>query len=109
MHINPSKALAILADTGNSFTTLFQHGTMSVEVYRPEGIDLQQPHEQDEIYIIISGTGIFYNDGERTDFSAGDLLFVKAGKEHRFEDFSEDFSTWVIFYGPKGGESEEGK
>ena len=32
------------------------------------------------------------------------LLFVKAGHEHRFENFTDDFATWVIFYGPDGGE-----
>ena len=37
----------------------------------------------------------------------GQVLFVPAGIEHRFEDFSDDFSTWVIFYGPAGGESNE--
>ena len=45
------------------------------------------------------------DDGEeRHPFNAGDLLFVPAGVVHRFEDFSDDFSTWVIFYGPEGGE-----
>jgi hypothetical protein len=24
--------------------------------------------------------------------------------KHRFEGFSHDFATWVIFYGPLGGE-----
>ena len=32
--------------------------------------------------------------------------FVKAGVEHRFLNFSEDFCTWVFFYGPDGGEEE---
>jgi len=34
----------------------------------------------------------------------GDLLFVPAGIVHRFEDFTDDFATWVMFYGPEGGE-----
>ena len=34
---------------------------------------------------------------------AGDLLFVPAHVEHRFERFSDDFRTWVIFFGPQGG------
>ncbi|MFT5765663.1 MAG: mannose-6-phosphate isomerase-like protein (cupin superfamily), partial [Saprospiraceae bacterium] len=40
-------------------------------------------------------------------FEAGDVLFVPAGVAHRFEKFTEDFATWVIFYGPKGGEVEK--
>jgi hypothetical protein len=35
----------------------------------------------------------------------GEVLFVATGVKHRFIDFSDDFATWVFFYGPKGGES----
>jgi quercetin dioxygenase-like cupin family protein len=44
------------------------------------------------------------NGEERTTFKQGDVLFVKAGIKHRFENFTDDFTTWVIFYGPDGGE-----
>jgi len=37
-------------------------------------------------------------------FGPGDALFVPAHTSHRFEDFSPDFATWVVFYGPDGGE-----
>jgi mannose-6-phosphate isomerase-like protein (cupin superfamily) len=40
----------------------------------------------------------------RETFGPGDFLFAPAGVEHRFEDFSKDFATWVLFYGPEGGE-----
>lgn len=86
------------------FVKLLEHGSMYVEYYVPEGEDLQTPHEQDELYVIDQGSGVFYNDGVRHTFKAGDVLFVPAGIEHRFEVFSVDFATWVIFYGPKGGE-----
>ncbi|CAN5253144.1 hypothetical protein BH11BAC6_BH11BAC6_05790 [soil metagenome] len=59
---------------------------------------------QDEIYIIASGSGMFFRNGERIRFNKGDVLFVPAGMDHRFENFTEDFATWVIFYGKKGGE-----
>lgn len=39
-------------------------------------------------------------------FQQGDLLFVAAGIPHRFEEFTDDFRTWVIFFGPKGGQGE---
>ena len=41
---------------------------------------------------------------ERHRFAPGDLLFVPAGVEHRFEEFSDDFAAWVFFYGPEVGE-----
>lgn len=93
------------AETGEHFIKLFNHGTLEIEMYAPKGHDPQQPHEKDEVYIIASGNGWFVNGESRHRFEPGQVLFVPAGVEHRFEDFSEDFSTWVIFYGPVGGES----
>lgn len=83
---------------------LMRHGTMTVRYYAPKGTDPQTPHEQDEVYVIASGTGSFINGEERVSYGPGDVLFAPAGQVHRFENFSDDFATWVIFYGPKGGE-----
>ncbi len=106
MQIDKNEALAQLSLIESPFKTLFEHGALTVEIYKPEKVDLQQPHTRDEVYIIISGSGEFLNDGKRTTFRQGDFLFVPAGIEHRFENFTDDFSTWVIFYGPEGGEKE---
>lgn len=106
MKINPRKALEKLKRQDSPFLTLFEHGTLAVEIYKPEKVDLQQPHSRDEVYVVVSGTGEFMNGGERTTFAPGDFLFVPAGVEHRFENFTDDFATWVLFYGPEGGEHE---
>ncbi len=83
---------------------LLTHGSLLVKVYTPRGNDPQQPHTRDEIYVIARGSGEFVCDGERKLFRETDLLFVPAGKIHRFENFSDDLTVWVIFYGPEGGE-----
>jgi mannose-6-phosphate isomerase-like protein (cupin superfamily) len=101
-----AQAAERLQASGKLFTELFSHGTLRVEFYRPEKVDLQQPHDRDEIYVIASGTGVFYTGGRTWNFKPGDFLFVPAGVEHRFENFTEDFATWVFFYGPVGGEPE---
>lgn len=106
MKIERDWALNMLKKNKSIFETLFTHGTLSVEIYKPDGVDLQQPHDRDEVYIIISGTGEFLNGNERVSFKPGDFLFVPAYRKHRFENFSEDFATWVMFYGPPGGEIE---
>lgn len=101
------KALQNLSDkAGETFVKVLEHGTMSVELYRPVNIDPQTPHKQDELYVVISGSGSFNLNGEVSRFQQGDVLFVPAGIEHRFLDFTEDFATWVIFYGPEGGEGK---
>jgi quercetin dioxygenase-like cupin family protein len=89
---------------GRLSSLLLSHGTLELRYYAPRGADNQTPHTQDEIYIVASGQGSFVRAGERVSFQPGDALFVAAGVEHRFEDFSDDFATWVIFYGPQGGE-----
>lgn len=89
---------------GERFAALLAHGTMSAEVYAPRGHDPQQPHAQDEIYVVVAGTGTFLRGEERRPFGPGDLIFVPAGMVHRFEDFTDDLTVWVIFWGPTGGE-----
>jgi mannose-6-phosphate isomerase-like protein (cupin superfamily) len=97
-------ALHGLSHEDTPFKELFQHGSLSIEIYKPEGVDDQRPHDLDEVYVIASGSGFFVNGNSREPFEQGEVLFVPAGVVHRFEEFTEDFSTWVIFYGPLGGE-----
>jgi mannose-6-phosphate isomerase-like protein (cupin superfamily) len=89
---------------GELFVTMLERGSLSVELYRPVGRDLQQPHNRDEIYVVVSGSGVFECAGERRPFEPGEVLFVPAWVDHRFVEFSDDFATWVFFYGPIGGE-----
>jgi mannose-6-phosphate isomerase-like protein (cupin superfamily) len=80
------------------------HGSLLVEYYAPRGRDVQTPHTRDEVYVVIQGSGSFVNGGVRHPFGPGDILFVPAGVVHRFEEFTDDFAVWVMFYGPEGGE-----
>ena len=86
------------------FTYPVRHGTMRAGIYAPPGEDDQTPHSQDELYIVATGSADFIKSGERIAVKPQDLLFVEAGAEHRFEGMSPDFATWVIFWGPHGGE-----
>ena len=38
-------------------------------------------------------------EGTRFPFVEGDVLFVAANKVHRFEEFSQDLTTWAVFWG----------
>lgn len=108
----PAKFRATLAEAkaapipeGKRSAELMRYGSMTLRYYAPEGTDPQAPHTQDELYIVASGSGTFFNAGERVPYGPGDVLFAAAHAEHRFEDFSDDFATWVVFYGPEGGEA----
>ncbi len=99
------KALSLVAESDDGrYGVLLERGTLELGYYKPDRVDPQKPHTQDEIYIVQTGTGVFVNGDSRQPFEPGEALFVAAGVEHRFEDFSDDFAAWVIFYGKEGGE-----
>jgi mannose-6-phosphate isomerase-like protein (cupin superfamily) len=83
-----------------------RHGTLKLGLYATAGEDTQTPHRQDELYVVVAGTADFVRETERVACAASDVLFVEAGKTHRFENMSPDFSTWVMFWGPDGGEAD---
>ncbi|WP_217492042.1 cupin domain-containing protein [Leisingera sp. JC1] len=89
---------------GERFHIGLLRGELQVELYVPQNEDLQQPHSRDECYVVIRGSGRFQMGEDTVPFEAGDFLFVPAGMEHRFLDFGSSLETWVIFYGPEGGE-----
>lgn len=72
---------------GERFASGFKHGSMSVELYVPQGQDPQKPHEQDELYFIIEGTSILWIEGSEFQCAPGDAFFVKAGAAHHFLSF----------------------
>jgi mannose-6-phosphate isomerase-like protein (cupin superfamily) len=90
---------------GNLATPIFAHGSLVVEMYRPEGSDPQEPHDRDEVYLVARGAAVFFDGVGRVDVSVGAFLFVAAGQTHRFENLSSDFACWVLFYGPVVGEA----
>jgi mannose-6-phosphate isomerase-like protein (cupin superfamily) len=103
--ISASQAIAKIPPRGGKrFAELFRHGSLHVQVYSPRARDAQRPHTHDEVYVVMRGNGIFVNGTQRFVFGPGDVLFAAAGEEHHFERFTEDFFTWVFFYGPEGGE-----
>lgn len=119
LRVTIADAKATPNDPGRSTALLLAHGSMELRWFAPKWEDEQTPHDRDELYIVVSGTGVFmraveshtFDDTilpiqgeERVPFGPGDALFVAAGTVHRFEQFSDDFATWVFFYGPEGGE-----
>lgn len=109
-HYAVAQALAAGTSPGGlPAAQLLERETLKLYFYAPRGEDKQPPHDQDEVYIVMTGAGTFaVGDSEeslsRRPFEAGDAIFVPAGAVHRFENFTDDFGTWVMMYGPDGGE-----
>jgi len=102
-HLADARA-RIPGPAGEHAVSLLQRGTLSVKLSLPVVPNQQTPHAQDEVYVIVCGRGVLIHDGKRDQFESGDLLFVAAGIEHRFQDFTDDLAVWVVFFGPQGGD-----
>lgn len=72
---------------------------MSAGLYhlKAGGIDPQQPHHEDETYVVMRGKGKFMMNGEDSDVQAGSVIFVPAHLEHRFHSIIEDMDILVFF------------
>ena len=108
-HIAVTAAAARVPDSAAARSVaLFRHGTLLVKYYAPRGEDPQTPHTRDEIYVVAQGHGVYRSGTSRQPFAPGDLLFAAANTVHRFEEFTDDFGVWVMFYGPENGEAAGG-
>ena len=103
-HATTREAAAAPIPEGRRSAEILRHGGLELRWYAPRGTDPQTPHDRDELYVVASGRAEFLRGGERVAVEPGDVLFVPARMEHRFENMSGDFGTWVAFYGPAGGE-----
>jgi mannose-6-phosphate isomerase-like protein (cupin superfamily) len=107
LHTTLQDMLASLPGPGGErYATAFTRGTLRALMYAPRGTDPQEPHQQDEVYVVMKGVGSFVVGDSHVRFREGDVLFAAASVAHRFEDFTDDLVLWVFFYGPPGGENQ---
>lgn len=97
-----------LADGSGGYEIVHSSPGLEIGVYvlaAPEA-DKQQPHADDEVYIVLEGSGRLQVEGEETDLREGDAVFVPAGAEHRFVGY-EQLSVLVVFDRRRdGGDSQ---
>jgi mannose-6-phosphate isomerase-like protein (cupin superfamily) len=59
--------------------------------------DMQSPHDDDEVYLVLSGRARMRLQGYERDVGPGSLLYVGATTEHSFFEIEEDMTLLVIF------------
>src|SRR5580765_741563 len=87
-----------LDEAGGGYEVVHDSAGLEVGVYvlvAPEP-DRQQPHEDDELYVVLEGTGTLQVEGEEVPVREGSAVFVEAGADHRFTAY-EHLSVLVIF------------
>ncbi|HLM61619.1 MAG TPA: cupin domain-containing protein [Pyrinomonadaceae bacterium] len=76
----------------------FKKENVSLVFFAPRGTDYQTFHEEDEFYFIAKDTGELIIENERYAYETGDAFFVPAKTPHHFENFTDDFAAWAIFF-----------
>src|SRR3954452_2769729 len=87
-----------LCPAGGGYEVVHESRGLQLGVYvlvAPEP-DHQQPHADDEVYVVLEGTGILDVEGTPVELREGHAAFVPAGAEHRFSAY-EQLSVLVIF------------
>ena len=99
MHpFDTSAAVERLRAAGGGYEMVHESRGLELGVYvlvAPEP-DRQQPHEDDEVYVVLEGSGTLEVEGERIGLSEGQAVFVPAGAEHRFVGY-EELAVLVVF------------
>jgi mannose-6-phosphate isomerase-like protein (cupin superfamily) len=100
----PSAALDLhrakerLLERGGGYEVVHESRGLELGVYAlvaPEP-DRQQPHEDDEVYVVLEGSGMLEVEGARVPMRQGQAVFVPAGADHRFDAY-EQLTVLVIF------------
>jgi len=93
-----------LRAAGGGYEVVHRSAGLELGVYvlvAPEP-DRQQPHDYDEVYVVLEGTGTLEVEGVAQPLAEGQALFVPAGADHRFTAY-EQLALLVIFNGPNSG------
>lgn len=92
--------------SSESYHEFLRRGMFSVGLYRLAAgeTDTQTPHEEDEIYHVLSGRARLEAAGHAHPVESGSLAYVAKRVEHRFVDITEDLEVLVLFAPPESGD-----
>jgi mannose-6-phosphate isomerase-like protein (cupin superfamily) len=91
--------------TGELYLEFLRRDSMSCGLYVLEagGADPQEPHTEDEVYVVLGGRGRLLVDGRDLPVGPGSVVFVARTVPHRFTDVSERLSVLVLFAPAESG------
>ncbi|MFR9794494.1 cupin domain-containing protein [Streptomyces sp. MS06] len=91
------------AANDGAYLQFLRERNMSVGLYALNAGDRdpQQPHRQDEVYVVVSGRASLTVGTETSDVARGSVVYVPAGTTHRFHHISEDLRVLVVFSPPE--------
>ncbi len=88
---------------GRPYEEVLRAEALSAGIYRLAAgeTDPQAPHREDEVYVVLAGVAAIEVDGRETMVSAGSVVYVPKGLQHRFVHITEDLEVLVVFAPPE--------
>jgi mannose-6-phosphate isomerase-like protein (cupin superfamily) len=85
--------------TGELYLEFLRRDSMSCGLYvlEPGADDPQEPHQEDEVYVVLSGRAQLMVAGRDHPVGPGSVLFVARTVPHRFHHITERLSVLVFF------------
>lgn len=96
-HVSTSELATQLEQGDKSYLELLSEDSMRVELARYPNPEPKTPHKEDELYVILSGSGTAHVGSETYDVNEGDVVYVDRGVSHDFFDIEDEITAIVVF------------
>ncbi|WP_302080441.1 cupin domain-containing protein [Salinibaculum rarum] len=96
-HVSTADLIAQLEQDDENYTEVLSEDSMSVELGRYPNPEPKHPHKEDELYFVISGSGMAAVGDETYPIEEGDVVYVEQGVEHDFFDIDEELTALIVF------------
>ena len=92
------------ASEGRLYLEFLRSPDLSVGLYElpAGGVDPQNPHDEDEVYYVVSGRATITVGDEERSVGPGSVVFVASSVVHRFHDIADDLVI-IVAFGPAEG------
>jgi mannose-1-phosphate guanylyltransferase len=98
-HVSTAELADRLEQDGTSYAEVLSEESMRVELARYPNPEPKTPHREDELYVVLSGSGMVHVGTETYSVEEGDVVYVEQGLEHDFFDIDEEITALVVFTG----------
>jgi len=98
-HVSTSDLAEQLGEDDEHYLEVLSEESVRVELAEFPNPEPKTPHKEDELYFVISGSGMVHVGGETHAVEEGDIVYVEQGMEHDFFDIEDTMTVLVVFTG----------
>jgi len=96
-HVSTTELAERLDQDDKSYVEVLSEESISVELARYPNPEPKTSHREDELYYLVSGSGMAHVGTERYEVEEGDVVYVEQGVEHDFFDVEDEITALIVF------------